>query len=51
VRIVRSQDVRELLLKQGAESFATSAAEFAGLVRQDVAKWAKVVKASGAKPN
>ena len=51
VRIVRSPDVRELFLKQGAESFATSPAEFTKIVRQDVAKWAKVVKASGAKPD
>src|SRR5688572_727596 len=51
VRIVRSAEVRELFLKQGAEAFATSPEEFAKIVRQDVAKWAKVVKASGAKPD
>ena len=51
VRIVRSLEVRELFLKQGAESFATSPAEFTKIVQQDVAKWAKVVKASGAKPD
>lgn len=51
VRIVRSQEVRELFLKQGAEAFATSPEEFAKIVERDVAKWAKVVKASGAKPD
>jgi len=49
VRIVRSPEVRELFLKQGAESYATSPEEFTNVVRKDVAKWEKVVKASGAK--
>jgi len=51
VRIVRSPEVRELLLKQGAESYATSPEEFTKVVQRDVQKWAKVVKASGAKPD
>lgn len=51
VRIVRSPEVRELFLKQGAEAFATNPEEFTNIVQRDVAKWAKVVKASGAKPD
>jgi len=51
VRIVRSPEVRELLLKQGAESYATTPEEFTKIVERDIAKWAKVVKASGAKAN
>jgi tripartite-type tricarboxylate transporter receptor subunit TctC len=51
VRIVRSPEVRELFLKQGAEAFATSPEEFTRIVERDVAKWAKVVKVSGAKPD
>lgn len=51
VRIVRSAEVRELLLKQGAESYAATPAEFTKVVERDIAKWAKVVKASGAKAN
>ena len=51
VRIVRSPEVRELFLKQGAEAFATSPEEFTKIVARDVAKWAKVVKAFGAKPD
>ncbi|HYC47348.1 MAG TPA: tripartite tricarboxylate transporter substrate binding protein [Burkholderiales bacterium] len=51
VRIVRSPEVREQLLKQGAESYATSPEEFTKVVQRDVAKWAKVIKASGATPN
>jgi len=50
-RIVRSPEVRELLLKQGAESYATSPEEFTNVIRRDVQKWAKVVKDSGAKPD
>jgi tripartite-type tricarboxylate transporter receptor subunit TctC len=49
VNIVNAQDVRDIFLKQGAESYATSPEEFARVVQRDVAKWAKVVKASGAK--
>jgi tripartite-type tricarboxylate transporter receptor subunit TctC len=51
VRIVRSPEVRASFLNQGAESFATSPDEFASIVKRDVAKWAKVVKASGATPD
>jgi tripartite-type tricarboxylate transporter receptor subunit TctC len=49
VKIVNAQDVRDIFLKQGAESYATSPEEFAKVVQRDVAKWAQVVKASGAK--
>jgi tripartite-type tricarboxylate transporter receptor subunit TctC len=49
VKIINAADVRELLLKQGAESYATSPEEFAKVVQRDVAKWATVVKSSGAK--
>jgi tripartite-type tricarboxylate transporter receptor subunit TctC len=51
VKIVNAPDVRELFLKQGAQSYATSPEEFTKVVQRDVAKWAKVVKASGAKPD
>jgi tripartite-type tricarboxylate transporter receptor subunit TctC len=51
VRIVRSPEVRELFLKQGAESYATSPEEFTKVVQRDLQKWSKVVKDSGAKPD
>lgn len=51
VGIINAPDVKALLLKQGAEAYATSPEEFAKVVRRDVAKWAKVVRASGAKAN
>jgi tripartite-type tricarboxylate transporter receptor subunit TctC len=48
VRIVNAPDVRELFLRQGAESYATSPEEFAKVVERDVAKWGRVVRESGA---
>jgi len=51
VGVINSDDVRALLLKQGAESYALSSEAFTKVVQRDVAKWAKVVKASGAKSN
>ena len=51
VRIVRAPDVRELFLKQGATSYATSPEEFAGVLQRDIAKWGKIVRESGAKPD
>ena len=51
VRIVQSPDVRELFLKQGATAYATSPEEFASVVQRDIAKWGKIVRESGAKPD
>jgi tripartite-type tricarboxylate transporter receptor subunit TctC len=48
-RIVNMPDVAALLLKQGAEAYATSPQEFTKVVLRDIEKWAKVVKESGAK--
>ncbi|HLS55632.1 MAG TPA: tripartite tricarboxylate transporter substrate binding protein [Zeimonas sp.] len=42
-------EVREKLLGQGAEPVANTPAEFAKYIDAEIAKWAKVVKASGAK--
>ena len=44
-----SQKLREQLAAQGADATGGTPAEFAKIVRADFAKWAKVVKASGAK--
>lgn len=51
VGVINSANVRALLLKQGAESYATTPEEFSKVVQRDMAKWAKVVKSSGAKVN
>jgi tripartite-type tricarboxylate transporter receptor subunit TctC len=49
VRIINSPDVREKLAALGAEPAPNTPEEFAALVKADVAKWADVVKKSGAK--
>jgi tripartite-type tricarboxylate transporter receptor subunit TctC len=42
-------DVRQLLADQGLEAVGNSPEQFAQIIRQDLAKWAKVVKDSGAR--
>ena len=49
VRILESPDVRERLLAQGAEPAPDSAADFGRFVASELAKYARIVKASGAK--
>ncbi len=46
-QIVLLPDVKERLATQGMEPQAGSAAEFAGYVRKEVEKWAKIVKTVG----
>jgi tripartite-type tricarboxylate transporter receptor subunit TctC len=48
-RILRLPDVREKLLAVGMEPVTNSPDEFAAFVQSEIAKWARVVKASGAK--
>lgn len=49
--VVTSAELRAALFKQGAEPVTDTPEEFAAIVRADVAKWAKIVKQTGAKPN
>ena len=44
-----SRELRERLASQGADTVGGTPEEFARIIRSDLAKWAKVVKASGAK--
>jgi tripartite-type tricarboxylate transporter receptor subunit TctC len=46
---LKAAALRELLGAQGAEPAGGTPEEFAALIRRDLAKWAKVVKASGAR--
>ena len=48
-RILESPDVRERLLAQGAEPAPDSAQDFTRFVSNELAKYARIVKASGAK--
>ena len=50
-KAVASPEIRDALFKQGAEPVTDTPEEFAAIVRADVAKWAKIVKQTGAKPN
>lgn len=47
VNILRLGDVGETLRKQGAEPAGNTPEEFTAMVRSEIAKWAKVVKAAG----
>ena len=50
VKALSREDVRGLLLRDGLEPVGDSPAEFARVIRAEVAKWMKVVKAAGIKP-
>jgi tripartite-type tricarboxylate transporter receptor subunit TctC len=48
-RTARDPEIRKRLLDQGAEPVGSSPAEFAKFMRDEVARWAQVVKVSGAR--
>lgn len=49
-QILNDADTRAQFLKNGLDPVPTSAGEFAKLLRAEIVKWAKVVKAAGIKP-
>ena len=49
-QIFATADARQRLAALGAEPVTMSPDEFAGAVRREVAKWAKVIRESGARP-
>ena len=49
LRILGMPDVRERLSSQGADPVGGTPEQFAGLIRDEIRKWAKVVKDSGAR--
>ena len=48
VAVMSSEEMKKRMQADGAEARPTTPAEFAALIKQDMAKWAPVVKASGA---
>jgi tripartite-type tricarboxylate transporter receptor subunit TctC len=48
-RAARDGDMRKRLHEQGAEPVGSTPEEFAKFMREEIARWAEVVKASGAK--
>jgi tripartite-type tricarboxylate transporter receptor subunit TctC len=50
-KAARAPDIRRKLLDLGAEPVGNTADEFAKLFREEVARWAEVVKVSGAQAN
>ncbi len=49
-RAARMPDIKQKLLDQGAEPVGNSPEEFSVVVRDEVAKWAEVLRAAGIKP-
>src|SRR5262245_23163643 len=50
VRAARSPDLKQKLVEQGTEPVGNSPEEFAGMLKTEVARWAEIVRISGAKP-
>jgi tripartite-type tricarboxylate transporter receptor subunit TctC len=48
-RVLNAQDIRERLAAQGTEVRTDSPESFGAFIRNETARWAKVVKESGAK--
>lgn len=44
------RDLRERLLGEGTEPYTTSASQMGSIIREETARWAKVVKAAGITP-
>jgi tripartite-type tricarboxylate transporter receptor subunit TctC len=51
VKATRSPDIRQRLLDQGAEPVGSTPAEFDKILREEVAKWVDVIRASGIRPD
>lgn len=48
--ILRTPEVKERLIRDGNEVVASSPEEFSALIKAEIVKWAKVVKAAGIQP-
>lgn len=50
-RIANAPEMKDAWAKQGAVAMSMSTEEFARYMREDIEKWARIVKLSGAKPD
>jgi tripartite-type tricarboxylate transporter receptor subunit TctC len=50
VRAAHSPELSQKLVEQGTEPVGNSPEEFAAMLKSEVARWAEVVKISGARP-
>jgi len=50
VAVLNMPDVRDILFKQGLDAAPSTPEAFGAYIKSETAKWAKVIKASGAKP-
>jgi tripartite-type tricarboxylate transporter receptor subunit TctC len=50
VKYLQQQDAKDIWASQGAQAGGQTPEQFAGLIRVEIEKWAKVVKEAGVKP-
>ncbi len=50
VRVLQTNEVKERLATQGAEPVGSTPEQFAAHIRAELARWSKVIKAAGIKP-
>jgi tripartite-type tricarboxylate transporter receptor subunit TctC len=50
VAVLNMPDIKDILFKQGLDAAPSTPEKFGAYIKAETAKWAKVIKASGAKP-